>query len=177
VARRAVAKLGVPYTDRAAAGEELGRVEIGSVSLQAFDGRLLDDADFRARAKAFDVHIADALAAAGYPARANPEKTNVPALIGLLAFLNFFVALASAPLAAWLIEMFPTRIRSTAFSLPYNLGGWFGGFLPAISFAAFTATGNLYAGVWYSTSILLLSLIIGGLFLPETRGRSLEAIK
>jgi MFS-type transporter involved in bile tolerance (Atg22 family) len=97
-------------------------------------------------------------------------------LIALMAFLNIFVAMASAPLAVWLIEMFPTRIRTTAFALPYNIGGWFGGFLPAISFAAFTATGNLYAGLWYSIAVLLTCLVIGGLFLPETRGRALEAV-
>jgi MFS family permease len=176
VARRAVAKLGVAYTDREAPAGTPARVEIGSVVLTAFDGRSLEPAAFAAQARAFDREIGAALAAAGYPARADPAKTNVPALIGLLAFLNFFVALASAPLAAWLIEMFPTRIRNTAFSIPYNIGGWFGGFLPAISFAAFTATGNLYAGVWYSATVLILSLVIGGLFLPETRGRSLETI-
>jgi MFS family permease len=176
VARRAVAKLGIPYTDRAAEAGTVGRVEVDALKVTAFDGRALGDVAFPERAKAFDGEVAAAIASAGYPARADPAKTNVLALVLLLAFLNFFVALASAPLAAWLIEMFPTRIRNTAFSLSYNIGGWFGGFLPAISFAAFTATGNLYAGLWYSGAVLLLSFLIGALFLPETRGRSLEAI-
>ncbi|MGQ9366204.1 MFS transporter [Azospirillum sp. ST 5-10] len=176
VARRAVAKLGIPYTDRDAPAGTPARVEIGATSLTAFDGRDMEKAAFAERARAFDREIAAALAAGGYPARADPGKTNVAALIGLLALLNLFVALAVAPLAAWLIEMFPTRIRSTAFSLPYNIGGWFGGFLPTISFAAFTATGNLYAGVWYAASVLIVSFVIGSLFLPETRGRSLESV-
>jgi MFS family permease len=177
VARRAVAKLGIPYVNLEAAAGTPARIEIGTAILTAIDGERMDKAAFTANTKALEGKIAAALAEAGYPARADPAKTNVPALVGLLAFLNFFVALASAPLAAWLIEMFPTRIRYTAFSLPYNIGGWFGGFLPAISFAAFTATGNLYAGVWYSVSVLMLAFVIGGLFLPETRGRSLEAIE
>lgn len=176
IARRAVAKLGIPYADGEASVGTSARIEIGAVAVAVFDGRPLDKAAFRERTKALDQEVTKALAAADYPARAAPDKTNVPALIGLLAFLNFFVALASAPLAAWLIEMFPTRIRYTAFSLPYNIGGWFGGFLPAISFAAFTATGNLYAGLWYSVSVLVLALVIGGLLLPETRGRSLKDI-
>jgi MFS family permease len=177
VARRAVAKIGLPYTDRDGEPGTPGRVEIGSTSIVSLDGRTLDDAAFKEQAKTFDSQVSAALAEAGYPLRADPAKTNVPALIGLLAFLNFFVALASAPLAAWVIEMFPTRIRNTAISLLYNIGGWFGGFLPAIAFASFTATGNLYAGLWYSATVLLLSFLIGAVFLPETRGRALETIK
>jgi MFS family permease len=176
VARRAVAKLGIPYVERTAPAGTSARVEIGGTTVAAFDGGGLDRAAFTAQSKDLDKAIAAALAGAGYPTRADPGRTNVPALIALLSFLNFFVALATAPLAAWLIEMFPTRIRYTAFSLPYNIGGWFGGFMPAIAFSAFTITGNLYAGLWYSAVILCLSTIIGALFLPETRNRSLGAI-
>jgi MFS family permease len=176
VARRAVAKLGIPYAKRDAPAGTSARVEIGGATVAAFDGGGLDRAAFTVQSKDLDKAIAAALAGAGYPTRADPARTNVPALIGLLSFLNVFVALATAPLAAWLIEMFPTRIRYTAFSLPYNIGGWFGGFMPAIAFSAFTVTGNLYAGLWYSAFILCLSTIIGALFLPETRNRSLGAI-
>ncbi|MFC7397531.1 MFS transporter [Chelatococcus sp. GCM10030263] len=176
VARRAVAKLGIPYVERNAPAGTSARIEIGGATIAGFDGDGLDRAAFTAQSKDLDKAIAAALAGAGYPTRADPARTNVPALIALLSFLNFFVALATAPLAAWLIEMFPTRIRYTAFSLPYNIGGWFGGFMPAIAFSAFTVTGNLYAGLWYSVVILCLSTLIGALFLPETRNRSLGAI-
>jgi MFS family permease len=176
LARRAVAKLGVPHSNRDAPAGSTALVEIGATTVPAFDGRGLERAAFTQQAKAFEGGLAAALATAGYPARAAPETTNVPALIGLMAFLNIFVAMASAPLAIWLIEMFPTRIRTTAFALPYNIGGWFGGFLPAIAFTAFTVTGNLYAGLWYAIGVLLISLVIGGLLLPETRGRALEEV-
>jgi MFS family permease len=176
VARRAVAKLGIPYSNRDAPAGGAARVEIGAATVPVFDGHGLDQPTFARQSKAFDGTLAAALVNAGYPARAAPETTNVFALVGLMALLNVFVAMASAPLAAWLVEMFPTRIRTTAFALPYNGGGGFGGFLPAISFAAFTATGNLYAGLWYSIGVLMISLVIGGLFLPETRGRALEAV-
>jgi MFS family permease len=176
IARRAVAKLGIPYSNRDAPAGGGTQVEIGATTIPVFDGHGLDRPAFTQRAKAFDSAFTAALVNAGYPARAAPEATNVFALIGLMAFLNIFVAMASAPLAAWLVEMFPTRIRTTAFALPYNVGGWFGGFLPAISFAAFTATGNLYAGLWYSIGVLMISLVIGSLFLPETRGRALEGV-
>jgi MFS family permease len=175
-ARRAVAKLGVPHSNRDAPQGSGAQVEIGAKTIPAFDGHGLDRAAFAQQAKAFDGRVAAALAAAGYPARAAPETTNVAALIGLMAFLSIFVAMASAPLAAWLIESFPTRIRTTAFALPYNIGGWFGGFLPAIWFTTFTVTGNLYAGLWYSIAVLLISLAIGALLLPETRGRALEEV-
>lgn len=113
---------------------------------------------------------------AGYPAKADPAKTNVAMLIVLFSLLNAFVALASAPLAAWMIELFPTRIRNTALSVPYTIGGWFGGFFPAIAFSAFTATGNLYAGLWYAVAVLVVAFAVAALFLPETRGRALDSV-
>ncbi|WP_246729127.1 MFS transporter [Methylosinus sp. RM1] len=176
IARRAVAKLGVPYANRAEPPGRVAQVEIGAAVVPAFEGVGLDRAVFTQQAKAFDVVLAAALADAGYPARAAPELTNVSMLIALMAALSVFVAMASAPLSAWMAEMFPTRIRTTAFAMSYNIGGWFGGFLPAISFAAFTATGDLYAGLWYAAGVLLVALVVGGLFLPETRGRALDRV-
>lgn len=176
IARSSVAKLGIPYANRVAPAGTVARVEIGAVSIASFDGRTLDKAELAKRTKALGDEIKSALAVAGYPARADPDKTNVPALIFLLAFLNIFVALASAPLAAWLVEMFPTRIRYTAFALPYNVGGWFGGFLPTISFAVFTVTGNLYAGLWYAGAVLAIASLISSVFLRDMRGGALEAV-
>jgi MFS family permease len=176
IARRAVAKLGVPYTIRDLPVGSPVQIMIGAARLASFDGAGLDKATRDARTAELGKALAGAVAAAGYPARADPAKTNLPALIALLSLLNAFVALASAPLAAWMIELFPTRIRNTALSVPYTVGGWFGGFLPAIAFSAFTATGNLYAGLWYALVVLAVAFVLTALFLPETRGRALDAI-
>jgi hypothetical protein len=87
----------------------------------------------------------------------------------LCAWLVILVTLVDGPIAAWLVELFPTRIRYTSMSLPYHLGnGWFGGFLPVTSFAIVAATGDIYAGLWYPIIVALMTLVIGGLFLRET---------
>ncbi|AHG62148.1 MFS transporter [Advenella mimigardefordensis] len=176
MARRAVAKLGVPYVNRDAPEDGPANIAVGNDIIVSFNAHSLDEAALAKESSAFNAAVKAALSAHGYLTSAPADKTNVPALIGLLALLNFFVALASAPLAIWMIEMFPTRIRYTALALSYNIGGWFGGFLPTIAYAAFYATGDLYAGVWYIATMLLISFLIGGLFLPETRGRQLESI-
>ncbi len=81
-----------------------------------------------------------------------------------------YVTLVYAPIAAWLVELFPTRIRYSGLSLPYHIGnGWFGGFLPATAFAIVAATGNIYSGLWYPIVVASMSLVIGFLFLPETK--------
>jgi hypothetical protein len=90
-------------------------------------------------------------------------------VIALCAWLVILVTLVYGPIAAWLVELFPTRIRYTSMSLPYHLGnGWFGGFLPVTSFAIVAATGDIYAGLWYPIIVALMTLVIGGLFLRET---------
>ncbi|KAG1079770.1 hypothetical protein G6F40_016169 [Rhizopus arrhizus] len=91
-------------------------------------------------------------------------------VVVLLAILVLYVTMVYGPIAAMLVEMFPTRIRYTSMSLPYHIGnGWFGGFLPAISFALVAGTGNLYYGLWYPIGIALMSVVVGGLFLRETK--------
>jgi MFS family permease len=176
LARRAVAKLGVPYATRDLPVGSPVRIEVGEASLASFDGIGLDKPTLGARTVDLAKALASAVAAAGYPAKADPAKTNLAGLIALLSLLNVFVALASAPLAAWMIELFPTQLRNTALSLPYTVGGWFGGFLPAIAFSAFTATGNIYAGLWYALVVLAVAFLVSALCLPETRGRALDAI-
>jgi hypothetical protein len=90
-------------------------------------------------------------------------------VIALCAWLVILVTLVYGPIAAWLVELFPTRIRYTSMSLPYHLGnGWFGGFLPVTSFAIVAATGDIYAGLWYPIAVALMTLVIGGLFLRDT---------
>jgi MFS family permease len=106
----------------------------------------------------------------GYPAGADPnEIAYVPAVI-LLTILVIYVTLVYAPIAAWLVELFPTRIRYSGLSLPYHIGnGWFGGFLPATAFAIVAATGNIYSGLWYPIGVAAMSFVIGLIFLPETK--------
>jgi MFS family permease len=117
-----------------------------------------------------------ALAPAGYPKAADPAKVNKPVVITLLTILMLYVTMVYGPIAAFLVELFPTRIRYTSMSLPYHIGnGWFGGFLPLIAASIVVFTGDIYAGLWYPIAIAAMSLIIGLLVLPETKDRDLSA--
>ena len=117
----------------------------------------------------FRTRLNAALADAGYPTAASPSRINVPLT---LAILFLFLVAATAlygPQAAALVELFPTRIRYTALSVPYHIGvGWFGGFLPATAFAIVAATGNTYAGLWYPVAVSVLGFVVTLFFLPET---------
>jgi hypothetical protein len=110
------------------------------------------------------------LIAAGYPEKADPTQINTPMLILLLAILVLYVTMVYGPIAAWLVELFPTRIRYTSMSLPYHIGnGWFGGFLPTTAFALVAWTGNVYSGLWYPVVIAAMTFVIGTFFLRETK--------
>jgi hypothetical protein len=127
-----------------------------------------DAAPFTERAKR-------ALASAGYPEKAAPSEVNRPLVIAILFLLVLYVTMVYGPIAALLVELFPTRIRYTSMSLPYHIGnGWFGGFLPATAFAIVAAQGNIYAGLWYPVVIASLTLVVGLLLLPETRRNTLD---
>jgi hypothetical protein len=100
---------------------------------------------------------------------------NKPLIVGLLVVLMIYVAMVYGPIAAMLVELFPPRIRYTSMSLPYHIGnGWFGGFLPTTAFAIVAATGNIFNGLWYPVIIAGATLVLGLLFLPETRNRSID---
>ena len=110
----------------------------------------------------------------GYPASADTNDINYPMTMLLLAILVVYVTMVYGPIAAWLVELFPTRIRYSGLSLPYHIGnGWFGGFLPATAFAIVAATGNIYSGLWYPIVIAAGSFVIGLIFLPETKDRDI----
>jgi len=110
------------------------------------------------------------LTTAGYPEKADPAAINKPMLLLFLTILVLYVTMVYGPITAWLVELFPTRIRYTSMSLPYHIGnGWFGGFLPTIAFAMVVASGNIYQGLWYPIVIASMTLVIGTLFLPETK--------
>jgi len=121
--------------------------------------------------------IGNAVKAHGYPASADPNDINKPMTIVLLTLLVVYVTMVYGPIAAWLVEMFPTRIRYTGMSLPYHIGnGWFGGFLPATVFAIVAATGNIYSGLWYPIIIASMSFVVALIFLPETKDRDINHI-
>ena len=111
-----------------------------------------------------------ALTGAGYPEKADPERINKPMVLLILTILVIYVTMVYGPIAAWLVELFPTRIRYTSMSLPYHIGnGWFGGFLPTISFALVAGSGNMYQGLWYPIIIATMTFVIGSLFLREPK--------
>ncbi len=121
--------------------------------------------------------IAAAVKNHGYPASADPKDINYPMTVLLLAILVVYVTMVYGPIAAWLVELFPTRIRYSGLSLPYHIGnGWFGGFLPATVFAIVAATGNIYSGLWYPIVIAAMSFVVGLIFLPETKDRDITTM-
>ena len=119
-------------------------------------------------------NIAAAVKTHGYPPSADPNDINYPMTVLLLVILVVYVTMVYGPIAAWLVELFPTRIRYSGLSLPYHIGnGWFGGFLPATVFAIVAATGNIYSGLWYPIIVAAGSFVIGLIFLPETKDRDI----
>ncbi|MEZ5461655.1 MFS transporter [Dokdonella sp.] len=170
IAKSALARSGTPYSNESAPPGSLSRVRIGSTTLASHDAAALADEAARAERARFTSELGKALESAGYPGKADHSRVNTPMLVVLLSVLVIYVTMVYGPIAAWLVELFPTRIRYTSMSLPYHIGnGWFGGFLPTIAFAMVAATGNIYQGLWYPVVIALMSLVIGTLFLPETR--------
>jgi predicted MFS family arabinose efflux permease len=175
IAKAALARAGVPYATTAAPAHSIALVRIGGatpVSITAFEGASLAPAELKAESARFGQALGAALSTAGYPAKADPARMNKPMLLLLLFVLVGYSTLAYGPIAAWLVELFPARIRYTSLSVPYHVGvGWFGGFLPTVAFALVAITGDLYAGLWYPIVIAAASAIIGMLVLPETLGR------
>ena len=175
IAKSALAKAGVPYQVVDAPAGAPTRLDIGGSELNVFDGRQLAAGEFKAQSDAFTQSLSATLKAAGYPANAHPDSIAYPQLLGLLFVLVLYVTLVYGPIAAWLVELFPARIRYSSMSLPYHLGnGWFGGFLPTVSFALVAMTGDIYYGLWYPILVAGATTVIGALFLPETRDRPLN---
>jgi nitrate/nitrite transporter NarK len=174
IAKSALIGRGVSYKTRLSTDGQTS-VHAGPNEAPIASGEGLSEADLKAvKSKAAEA-INGVLAAAGYPTSADPAKMNMPLLI---AVLLLFVVAATAlygPQAAALVEMFPTRIRYTAMSLPYHVGtGWVGGFLPVTSFAIVALTGDIFAGLWYSVAFTALSAVVTIFFLKETHGKPLE---
>ena len=162
--KAALVNLSVNYNNTAAAPGTKASVQIGDQTIAADTPNLA-------------ATIGAAVKAHGYPASADTNDINYPMTILLLAILVVYVTMVYGPIAAWLVEMFPTRIRYSGVSLPYHIGnGWFGGFLPATVFAIVAATGNIYSGLWYPIAVAAISFVVALIFLPETKDRDIATM-
>jgi MFS family permease len=177
VAKSYLTNGGISYDNVVAAAGAKAIIKIGSVALESVDITQLDAKAQKAAKAAFGDKVKAALTAAGYPAKADPAKINHGRV---LLFMMVFVLAATAlygPLAAALVEMFPTRIRYTALSVPYHIGtGFFGGFMPATAVAIVATTGNMYSGMWYTVGIAIIAFVIAIFFMPETRHRDIHKL-
>ena len=177
IARAALAKAGIPYSTEIRDGYTVAVVRIGrgetAPEVPAFEGTRASAAMLKQENAAFTEAVSRALRTAGYPEKADPAAINVPLLLLVLLILMVYSTMATGPMAAWLVELFPARIRYTSLSVPYHIGaGWFGGFMPAVAFALVAITGDIYSGLWYLVIVATVTVIVGALFLPETAGRT-----
>jgi len=133
--------------------------KIGSVELSGFD----------------EAKYKEALKTTNYPEKFDKTQLNWPMTVLILVILVIYVTMVYGPIAAFLVELFPTRIRYTSMSLPYHIGnGWFGGMLPLLATAMVASKGNIYAGLWYPIIVALITFVIGSLFIRETKDRDLR---
>ncbi len=175
IAKALLAKSAVSYSSVEAPAGTVAQIRIGDQTFTAPDPAKVSGDERKAAIKGFTEEVKAALATAGYPAKANPDEINKPLTIALLFYLVLLVTMVYGPIAALLVELFPTRIRYTSMSLPYHIGnGWFGGFLPTTAFAMVAATGDIYYGLWYPIVVAGLTLVVGLLFLPETFKRNID---
>jgi len=182
VAKAALARASVLYSQEDAPAGTVASVRVGDKAIPGASGPAS-----AAPVAAFNKTLADAIAAAGYPAASNPSVVTMAhpwdifraqpfSIVLILTFLMILVTMVYGPIAAALVELFPTRIRYTSMSLPYHIGnGWFGGLLPATVFAMNAQSGNMYYGLWYPIVIAAGTFIIGAIFVPETKDRDIFA--
>jgi hypothetical protein len=189
IAKGALTSAGVSYSTEAGPAGALARIRIGATEVESVSAIGQSNSGIRATRAAFETEVLrPALNEAGYPAHAPGAMQNwsfgeiarvFSEKFGVYLMMALFVVAATAlygPQAAALVELFPTRIRYTALSVPYHIGvGWLGGLLPATVFAINTATGSIYAGLWFPTIVTALSAIITFFFLPETKDRDIHA--
>lgn len=173
VAKSFLARNSVNYSNVEAPPGTVASIKVGDKTIASFDkGKA--GAQAATQEKAFTDAATAAIRGAGYPAAADPAKVNTPVVILILTILVIYVTMVYGPIAAMLVELFPTRIRYSGMSLPYHIGnGWFGGFLPPTIFAIVAATGNIYSGLWYPIVIAAMTFVVGLLFMPETKDRDI----
>jgi len=170
IAKQALAGASVSYDNAAAPAGTAATITVGTTVIQGYTSKGLSKEDAKTQGDAFKKSLADALKAAGYPAKADMAKFDKVTVVAILTYLVILVTMVYGPIAAMLVEMFPTRIRYTSMSLPYHIGnGWFGGLLPTTAFAIVAQTGNMYNGLWYPIIIAGMTFVIGMLFVKETK--------
>ncbi|MFL6658929.1 MAG: MFS transporter [Massilia sp.] len=171
----------VSYTTEDAPAGALAKVKIGSKEITSFNAVMTADglnfdADSKTKEAALKKEVGAAIKEAGYPAKADPDQINKVMVVALLFILVLYVTMVYGPIAAMLVEMFPTRIRYTSMSLPYHIGnGWFGGLLPTTAFALVALKGDIYYGLWYPVIIAAITVVIGALFVKETKDNDIYA--
>ncbi|VCU69303.1 Proline/betaine transporter [Pigmentiphaga humi] len=174
-AKSFLASNSVNYSNETAPAGSVAKIKIGDTTVDSFEGAGLSTAEMKTRSDELKARLTSEIRNHGYPAKADPAQINHVMLVVLLTLLVILVTMVYGPIAAMLVEMFPTRIRYTSMSLPYHIGnGWFGGFLPTTAFAIVAATGNIYNGLWYPIAIAVMSLVVGTLFIKETKDNRLE---
>ncbi len=170
IAKQALAGASVSYQNAHGAAGTPARITIGETVILSYSAKGLTHAEEKIRDEAFKQQVSEALKQAGYPLKADMSKVNQVKVVAILTYLVILVTMVYGPIAAMLVEMFPTRIRYTSMSLPYHIGnGWFGGLLPTAAFAIVAQTGDMYSGLWYPIIIAGATFVIGMLFIKETK--------
>jgi MFS family permease len=165
------------FSDCDKAKDFLTKSGLSFKSVPSADGKLAIKIGTTEVSGAYDeAKVREALKATGYPAAADKAQINWPMTLGILFIMLIYVTMVYGPIAAYLVELFPTRIRYTSMSLPYHIGnGWFGGMLPLLATAMVAASGDIYNGLWYPIVVALMTVVIGFIFLPETKDRDINA--
>ncbi|SFA83092.1 Predicted arabinose efflux permease, MFS family [Collimonas sp. OK607] len=170
IAKAKLSAASVNYENVVGAPGSVATIKIGEKILTSYDANGLSKEDAAAKDKAFSAELAGDIKGAGYPSKADPDQMNKPMVLLLLFILVIYVTMVYGPIAAMLVEMFPTRIRYTSMSMPYHIGnGWFGGLLPTTAFALVAFKGDIYYGLWYPIIIAAATFVIGMLFVKETK--------
>jgi MFS family permease len=170
IAKARLVAASVNYTNEAAPAGTVATIRVGDKTITSFDAKGLSQAALDAKTKSFTEELNAAIQAAGYPAKADPAQINKFMIVVLTFILVLFLTMAYGPVAAMLVELFPTRIRYSSLSLPYHIGtGWFGGLTPTVAFALVALTGDIYSGLWFPIIVALATVAIGMLFIPETK--------
>ena len=176
IAHTVLSQASVAYVNEDAPAGTVASIKIGDKVIQGYDATGLPKEEAAAKDKAFKKDLGDAIKAAGYPTKADKEQINYPMVLLFLFILVLYVTMVYGPIAAMLVDLFPTRIRYTSMSLPYHLGnGWMGGLLPTISFALVAYKGDIYYGLWYPIIVAAATVVIGALFVPETKNIDIYA--
>ena len=170
IAKQVLAGASVSYDNVEAPAGTVASIKIGEAAISSYAAKGLSAEDAKKKDVEFKKLVADDLKTAGYPSKADPAKVDKVMVTAILFYLVLLVTMVYGPIAAMLVELFPTRIRYTSMSLPYHIGnGWFGGLLPTTAFAIVAQTGNMYNGLWYPIIIAAATFVIGTLFVRETK--------